>query len=131
MRVRWRGLELPMRVVCDQDSLTPTYGLFTAEPFERGFGTTIGNSLRRILLSSIEGSAVAWVKIKGVQHEFATIPGVVEDVTEIMLNIKQINLKLHTEEPRIVKIEKKRAHGRGRVACPFCGHWMRVFVERK
>ncbi len=109
MRVRWRGLELPMRVVCDQDSLTPTYGLFTAEPFERGFGTTIGNSLRRILLSSIEGSAVAWVKIKGVQHEFSTIPGVVEDVTEIMLNIKQLNIKLHTEDPRIVKIEKKKA----------------------
>jgi len=106
MRIRWRGLELPMRVVCDQEVLTPAYGLFTAEPFERGFGTTIGNSLRRILLSSIEGSAIAWVKFKGVQHEFSTIPGVLEDVTEIVLNLKQITLKLHSEDPKVVKIDK-------------------------
>ncbi len=106
MRIRWRGLELPMRVVCDKDVLTPTYGRFVAEPFERGFGTTIGNSLRRILLSSIEGCAIAWVKFKGIRHEFSTIPGVLEDVTEIVLNLKQISLKLHSEEPRVVKIEK-------------------------
>ena len=107
MRIRWRGLELPMRVVCDQDVLTPTYGRFSAEPFERGFGITIGNSLRRILLSSIEGSAIAWVKFRGVQHEFSTIPGVLEDVTEIVLNLKQVTLKLHSEDPKIVKIEKR------------------------
>ena len=106
MRIRWRGLELPMRVVCDQDVLTPTYGMFVAEPFERGFGTTIGNSLRRILLSSIEGSAVAWVKFRGVQHEFSTIPGVLEDITEIVLNLKQVTLKLHSGDPKIVKIDK-------------------------
>ena len=106
MRIRWRGLELPMRVVCDQEVLTPAYGQFAAEPFERGFGTTIGNSLRRILLSSIEGSAIAWVKFKGVQHEFSTIPGVLEDVTEIVLNLKQITLRLHSEDPKVVKIDK-------------------------
>ena len=106
MRVRWRGLELPMRVVCDQDVLTPTYGRFVAEPFERGFGTTIGNSLRRILLSAIEGSAVAWVKFKGVQHEYSSVPGVLEDVTDIILNIKQVNLRLHSEIPKVVTIEK-------------------------
>lgn len=96
-----------MRVVCDQDLLSPTYGRFIAEPFERGFGTTIGNSLRRILLSSIEGSAIAWVKFKGVQHEFTTIPGVIEDVTEVVLNLKQVSIKLHSEEPKIVRIEKR------------------------
>ena len=76
MHIRWRGLELPSVVVCDKDSLTPTYGKFIAEPFERGFGVTIGNSLRRILLSSLEGSAVTQIKIRGAQHEFSTIPGV-------------------------------------------------------
>jgi len=96
-----------MRVVCDQDLLSPTYGRFVVEPFERGFGTTIGNSLRRILLSSIEGSAIAWVKFKGVQHEFTAIPGVIEDVIEVVLNLKQVTLKLHSEEPKIVRIEKR------------------------
>src|SRR5215211_9242306 len=82
MRVRWRGLELPSRVQADRSApLTDTYGKFHAEPFEKGFGMTIGNSLRRILLSSLEGSAVARVKIQGVQHEVSTIPGIVEDVT--------------------------------------------------
>ena len=90
MRIRWRGLELPSRVVPDQDTLTDTYGLFVAEPFERGFGTTIGNSLRRILLSSLEGSAITEARIRGVQHEFTTIPGVVEDVTDICLNFKSL-----------------------------------------
>ena len=96
-----------MRVVCDQDVLTPTYGRFAAEPFERGFGVTIGNSLRRILLSSIEGSAIAWANFRGVQHEFSTIPGVLEDVTQIVLNLKQVTLKLHSEDPKVVKIEKR------------------------
>jgi len=75
MHIRWRGLELPSVVVCDKDTLSATYGKFVAEPFERGFGVTIGNSLRRILLSSLEGSAVTQIKIRGAQHEFSTIPG--------------------------------------------------------
>ena len=83
MRIRWRGLELPSRVMPEKETLTDTYGLFVAEHFERGFGPTIGNSLRRILLSSLEGSAVTEARIRGVQHEFTTIPGVVEDVTDI------------------------------------------------
>ena len=76
MRVRWRGLELPSQVVCDRSTLTSTYGKFVAEPFERGFGVTIGNSLRRILLSSLEGSAVTRMKLRGALHEFTTLPGV-------------------------------------------------------
>src|SRR5437667_799720 len=98
MRIRWRGLELPTRVASDRSTLTDTYGKFTAEPFERGFGVTIGNSLRRVLLSSLEGSAVTRVKIQGVMHEISTIPGVVEDVTDIILNIKSLDVK-HASEP--------------------------------
>lgn len=94
MRIRWRNLELPMRVVCNKDVLTPDYGEFIAEPFEPGFGRTIGNSLRRVLLSSIEGCAVTSVKIEGVQHEFSTLAGVQEDVTEIIINIKKIRIKI-------------------------------------
>ncbi len=100
MRIRWRGLELPNRVVSDRSTLTDTYGKFTAEPFERGFGVTVGNSLRRILLSSLEGSAVTRVKIQGVQHEISTIPGVVEDVTDIILNIKSLVVKNASDQPR-------------------------------
>src|SRR6266446_3162966 len=99
MRIRWRGLELPNRVVSDRTGLTPTFGKFTAEPFERGFGITVGNSLRRVLLSSLEGAAVTSVKIEGVQHEFSSLPGVVEDVTDIILNVKQLLVKVRTEEP--------------------------------
>src|SRR6188472_3434641 len=101
MRIRWRGLELPSRVVTDHASLTDTYGKFTAEPFERGFGTTVGNSLRRVLLSSLEGSAVTRVKIQGVQHEVTTIPGVVEDVTDIILNVKSLVVKNVTDQPKV------------------------------
>ena len=97
MRIRWRGLELPNRVASDRGTLTDTYGKFIAEPFERGFGVTVGNSLRRILLSSLEGSAVTHVKIQGVQHEISTIPGVVEDVTDIVLNIKSLVVKNTSE----------------------------------
>ncbi len=100
MRIRWRGLELPARVVNDQEVSTPTYGKFTAEPFERGFGTTVGNSLRRILLSSLEGAAVTTVKLNGADHEFASIPGVLEDVTDIILNVKSLVVKSHSEEPK-------------------------------
>ena len=110
MRIRWRGLELPSRVMPDRDTLTTTYGKFTIEPFERGFGATIGNSLRRILLSSLEGSSVTQIKIQGVQHEFSTIPGVVEDVTEIVLNVKSIVVKNHSPSAKTLRIEK---HERG------------------
>lgn len=104
MGVRWRGFELPRILECDKSTLTPTYGKFTAEPFERGYGTTIGASLRRILISSIEGGAVTSVKIEGVSHEFSTIPGVVEDVTQIVLNIKQLVLRTHAKGPKVIKI---------------------------
>src|SRR5487761_2347297 len=110
MRIRWRGLELPNRVVSDRSTLTDTYGKFLAEPFERGFGVTVGNSLRRILLSSLEGSAVTRIKIQGVQHEFTTIPGVVEDVTDIVLNLKSLIDKTRSIEPRMMRIDP-RARG--------------------
>src|SRR5438874_4501098 len=106
MRIRWRGLELPNRVVSDRASLTDTYGKFTVEPFERGFGVTVGNSLRRLLLSSLEGSAVTQVKIQGVQHEISTIPGVVEDVTDIVLNIKSLVVKNTSDEPQTIRIDR-------------------------
>src|SRR6266516_2373019 len=101
MRVKWRGLELPNRLSCDRGTLTDTYGKFFAEPFERGFGVTVGNSLRRILLSSLEGSAITRVKIQGVQHEITTIPGVVEDVTDIILNVKSLVVKSLTDQPKM------------------------------
>src|SRR5712691_2551874 len=106
MRIRWRGLELPNRMVSDRSTLTDTYGKFIAEPFERGFGVTLGNSLRRILLSSLEGSAVTRVKIQGVQHEISTIPGVVEDVTDIILNVKSLVVKNSSEQPRTLRIDR-------------------------
>jgi len=108
MRVRWRGLELPARIEWDQETLTDRYGKFIVEPFERGYGTTVGNSLRRVLLSSLEGSAVTDVKIKGVLHEFSTIPGVVEDVTDIILNIKRLVVRLDREGPRKISIEASK-----------------------
>src|SRR6266513_3335175 len=110
MRIRWRGLELPNRVVSDRTGLTDTFGKFTAEPFERGFGVTVGNSLRRVLLSSLEGSAVTRLKIQGVQHEVTTIPGVVEDGTDIILNIKSLVVKNTSEQPKIIRIDR---HERG------------------
>ena len=85
--------------------LSDTYGKFVVEPLERGFGVTLGNSLRRVLLSSIEGAAVTSVKIEGVLHEFSTIPGVVEDVTQIILNLKELTLKLHTDKPKLLRLE--------------------------
>ncbi|HET6575260.1 MAG TPA: DNA-directed RNA polymerase subunit alpha [Fimbriiglobus sp.] len=112
MRIRWRGLELPSRVASDRSTLTDTYGKFHAEPFERGFGMTVGNSLRRILLSSLEGSAVTRVIIQGVQHEVSTIPGVVEDITDIILNIKSLVVKNTSDQPKTIRIDK---HGAGEV----------------
>ncbi|MGL4942853.1 MAG: DNA-directed RNA polymerase subunit alpha [Thermoguttaceae bacterium] len=109
MRIRWRGLELPSRVVCDDVVLTSSYGRFVAEPFERGFGTTVGNSLRRVLLSSLEGSAVTRMKIKNALHEFTSIKGVLEDVTEIALNVKSLVVKSFDDKPRVIRIEKQGA----------------------
>jgi DNA-directed RNA polymerase subunit alpha len=108
MRVRWRGLELPSRVTCDAATLTDTYGKFVIEPFEKGYGHTLGNSLRRILLSSLEGSAVTAVQIENVKHEFSTIPGVLEDVTDLVLNIKQLVVRMHTDEPKTIHIDVSR-----------------------
>jgi len=105
MRIRWKGLELPTRVVMDQATATPTYGQFVAEPFERGFGVTIGNSLRRILLSSLEGAAVTGIKIENVLHEFSSIDGAIEDVTDIILNVKGLVVRLEGSEPRTVTLE--------------------------
>ncbi len=107
MRIRWRGLELPTRVVSDQAVSTPTYGKFFVEPFERGFGTTVGNALRRILLSSLEGAAVTSVKIANAEHEFTSLPGVKEDVTDIILNIKGLIVKSHSEESKTIRLHSE------------------------
>ena len=104
MHIRWRGLALPGRVTVDKASLTQTFGRFSAEPFERGYGTTIGNSLRRILLSSIEGAAFTKISIEGVTHEFTSIPGVVQDVCDIVLNIKGLIVESDSDEPKQVRI---------------------------
>jgi DNA-directed RNA polymerase subunit alpha len=106
MRIRWRGLELPSKVEADRATLTGTYGKFVVEPFERGFGVTVGNSLRRVLLSSLEGSAVTQIKVHGAQHEFTTLEGVKEDVTDIVLNVKSLVVKNHSEQTKVVEIEK-------------------------
>lgn len=100
----WKGFQKPKRLAVDSDSLNDSYGHFSAQPFERGFGTTIGNSLRRALLSSIEGAAITAVRIEGVAHEFSPIPRVVEDATDIILNLKQIPLQLHGEGSRTIRL---------------------------
>jgi len=109
MRTRWRGLELPSKVVRDERISTDTYGKFIIEPFERGFGTTVGNSLRRILLSSLEGAAVTSVKIKGADHEYVPLPGVLEDVTDIILNVKSLVVRLDADEPRQMHVSARKA----------------------
>lgn len=109
MHIRWRGMELPSALEVDRDSLTSSYGKFVAEPFERGFGASVGNSLRRVLLSSLMGSAVTQIKIRGAQHEFTSIPGVVEDVTEIVLNVKSLVVRNHSEATRVITIESNKA----------------------
>ncbi len=106
MGIKWRDFQLPKRLECDESTYTGTYGKFSAAPFERGYGVTLGNSLRRVLLSSIDGSAVTSVKIAGVQHEFSTIPGVLEDTTEIILNIKSIILNSRSKIPKTIYIKK-------------------------
>ncbi len=114
MRIRWRGLELPSKISADPRFKSGTFGRFAIEPFERGMGTTVGNSLRRILLSSLEGAALTSVKIKGVQHEFSTVPGVLEDVTDIILNVKSMIVKLEGDEAKTIKL---LCRGPGEVAC--------------
>ena len=109
MRVTWRGLELPTRVERDTMISSEKYGRFFIEPFERGFGTTIGNSLRRILLSSLEGSAVTSIKIEGVDHEFSSIKGVMEDVTDIVLNVKSLVIRLHDDGPKTMTVSADKA----------------------
>jgi DNA-directed RNA polymerase subunit alpha len=101
----WKDLIRPKRLEAEKETLTPFYGKFAAEPLERGFGITVGNSLRRILLSSLQGAAITSVKIDGVLHEFSTIPGVKEDATEILLNLKEVRLKLHTEGAKTIRIK--------------------------
>jgi DNA-directed RNA polymerase subunit alpha len=101
----WRDLIKPRGLNVDQESLTNTYGKFVAEPLERGFGITLGNSLRRVLLSSLQGAAITSVKIEGVEHEFMTIPEVAEDVTDIILNLKEVLLQIHTNEGKTIRIE--------------------------
>ena len=109
MYKNWRDLIKPKRLQIESDSLSDTFGKFKAEPFERGFGTTLGNALRRVLLSSLQGAAITSVRIKGVLHEFSTIPGVTEDVTDIILNLKGVLFKLHGNEGRNIRIVKKGA----------------------
>ena len=106
MRIRWRDLELPTKVVADSATRTDTYAKFTAEPFERGYGVTVGNGLRRVLLSSIEGTAVTSVKIQGVKHEFTSMEGIKEDVTDIILALKVLRIQFHTDDPKVLRIEK-------------------------
>jgi DNA-directed RNA polymerase subunit alpha len=96
----WKGFQRPKRLELERETLTDRFGRFYAQPFERGFGTTVGNALRRVLLSSIEGAAVTAVKIDGVLHEFSPIPGVVEDATDIILNLKQVPLKMHVDSTK-------------------------------
>jgi DNA-directed RNA polymerase subunit alpha len=106
MGIKWRDFQLPKRLECDESTYTNTYGKFSAAPFERGYGVTLGNSLRRVLLSSVEGSAVTAIKIQGAQHEFSALPGVVEDVPEIILNLKNLVLNSHSKIPKTIYIKE-------------------------
>jgi DNA-directed RNA polymerase subunit alpha len=107
MRIRWRNLELPTKVVADPATRTDTYAKFVAEPFERGYGVTVGNGLRRVLLASIEGTAVTSVKIEGVKHEFSSVDGVKEDVTDVVLALKRLRVRFHTDDPKVLTIDRK------------------------
>ena len=110
MHRNWRRLIGPKALEVDREKITPTYGKFVASPLERGFGITIGNSLRRILLSSLQGAAVTSVKIDGVLHEFTSIPGIKEDMTDVILNIKDLKLKLNEGDTDVIRID---SHGNG------------------
>src|SRR5688572_18021378 len=124
MRIRWRNFELPSKVLPEAETLTGEYGRFVIEPFEQGFGNTIGNGLRRVLLSSIEGTAVTAVRIQGAAHEFDSLEGVYEDVTDIILNVKRLRISNESGEPITCKIQKK---GKGAITgadvqCPGDAH---------
>ncbi|MGH7133044.1 MAG: DNA-directed RNA polymerase subunit alpha [Phycisphaerales bacterium] len=112
MRIKWRGLELPSKISSDPKFRSNTFGRFIIEPFERGFGTTVGNALRRTLLSALEGASLTGIKIKGAQHEFSSLPGVMEDVTDIVLNVKSMIVKLEGDGPKVMKLA---ARGPGEV----------------
>jgi DNA-directed RNA polymerase subunit alpha len=101
----WKGFQKPKRLEVDRETLTDTFGRFTAQPFERGFATTVGNALRRVLLSSIEGAAITAVRVEGVLHEFSPIPGAMEDTTDLILNLKRVPLKMHVEHPKTLMLK--------------------------
>lgn len=105
--MKLKNFQMPRSVQIDEDTLTDDYGMFTVQPLERGFGTTIGNALRRVLLSSIEGAAIKAVKVEGVQHEFTVVDGVVEDVTEIVLNLKEVCIRVHSDEDKVIHVKKE------------------------
>ena len=107
MSAKWKGLKIPWKLRWDEETLSPTYGKLVAGPLERGYGMTIGNSLRRVLLSSLKGAAVTSVRIEGVLHEFSTVPGVIEDIPEIILNLKQLIIRLHGEKPKTIHIKAR------------------------
>ena len=108
MGVKWRDFQMPKRLECDEASYTDRYGKFIAEPFERGYGVTLGNSLRRVLLSSIEGSAVTSIRVEGVQHEFSTVPGVLETISDIVLNIKELVIRSHSKVAKTIYIKANK-----------------------
>jgi DNA-directed RNA polymerase subunit alpha len=108
MEKNWKSLTRPKKLEFATDSKTDTFGRFTAEPFERGFGTTFGNALRRVLLSSLQGAAVTAFRIEGVLHEFSTIPGVYEDVTQIVLNLKELRFRVHSADPKLISVDVER-----------------------
>jgi DNA-directed RNA polymerase subunit alpha len=105
MQDKWRDLIKPKSLEVEEKTLTPTYGRFIGEPFERGFGTTLGNALRRVLLSSLSGAAITKVRIEGVLHEFSTVPGVTEDVTDVLLNLKEVRFRLHDSETETARLD--------------------------
>lgn len=107
MNTRLNRFEMPRFVVKDEASATDTYAQFTAEPFEAGYGRTLGNSLRRVLLSSLEGAAITSVRIQGAEHEFCHLKGCVEDVTDIVLNLKKVLLKMYIRQPKMLRIKVK------------------------
>ena len=108
MGTSWRDFAMPKKLVCEESTRTDTYSKFVAEPFERGFGSTIGNGLRRVLISSIDGTAVTSIKLEGALHEFSSLPGVLEDVTQIVLNVKQLVLRSHSRQPKTLVIERSK-----------------------
>jgi len=105
----WKGFQKPKRLEVDRETQTDHYGRFFAQPFERGFATTVGNALRRVLLSSIEGAAITAVRVEGVLHEFSPIPGAMEDTTDLILNLKRIPLKMHVEHPKTLTLKTSEA----------------------